>query len=292
MEHKIANEYLQITIKETGAELCRIQSVTTGKDFMWNADPAVWSSHAPVLFPVIGAIKNGYVRYQGQEYAVPRHGIVRNNSNVKLAEKTASSLTFALKFSEETLKIYPFEFQFEITYRLKAHQIIVDHRVINHGNTEMLFSLGGHPAFKCPLNADETYQDYYLEFEAVENDSTWLLTKDGLVGTETRKVFDNTNTLHLNHQMFENDALIFKHLVSNQVSLRSTKSAQVVTIHFPDFPYLGVWAKTNGNFVCIEPWLGIADSADSDQDFETKEGLLRLAAGQDFEASFAIEISE
>ena len=292
MEHTIANEYLHISVKETGAELCRIQSSKTGRDFMWNADPAVWSSYAPVLFPVIGAIKNGFVKYLGEEYAVPRHGIVRNNANVKLTGKTATSLTFSLKFSDETLKIYPFEFEFEIIYRLEAHQIFVDHRVINHGNAEMLFSLGGHPAFKCPMNADEAYEDYYLEFEAVENDSTWLLTKDGLVGNDTRSVFDNTNILHLNHQMFENDALIFKHLVSNQVSLRSTKSAQVVTVHFADFPYLGIWAKTNGNFVCIEPWLGIADSADSDQDFETKEGILKLSGGKAFEASFSIEIHE
>jgi galactose mutarotase-like enzyme len=292
MEYSVENEFLKISVKETGAELCRIQSQSTGKDFMWDADPEVWASHAPVLFPVIGAIKNGFVRYNGQEYAVPRHGIVRNNKNVKLVNSTKSSLTFELKYSEETLKIYPFQFGFEITYRLDAHKIVVDHRITNYGNDQMLFSLGGHPAFKCPMNADETYEDYYLEFEAIENDSTWLLTKEGLVGNETKKVFEDTNILHLNPHLFDNDALIFKHLVSKQVSLRSTKSAQVVTVHYNDFPYLGIWAKPNGHFVCIEPWLGIADNADSDQNFETKEGILKLAAGDLFTAGFSIEIHE
>jgi galactose mutarotase-like enzyme len=292
MNYSIKNDHLKISIQETGAELCEIQSTVTGRDYLWDANPDIWASHAPVLFPVIGAIKNGFAKYKGGEYAVPRHGIVRNNADVKLIEETENSLTFGLKYSEETLKIYPFQFEFLITYSLDGNKIVVHHRVLNHGSEEMLFSLGAHPAFKCPLHEDETYEDYYLEFEAVENDSTWLLSKDGLVSNETRPVLEHTNVLHLNAHLFDGDALIFKHLISKQVSLRSTKSGQVVTVHYDDFAYLGIWAKPGGHFVCIEPWLGIADSADSDQNFETKEGILKLAAGASFEATFAIEINE
>ncbi|NIJ54267.1 aldose 1-epimerase family protein [Dyadobacter arcticus] len=292
MNYSIANEHLKITVQETGAELCQIQSTVTGKDYLWNANPKVWASYAPVLFPVIGAIKNGFVSYKGQEYAVPRHGMVRNNANVKLVSQTNSSLTFGLKYSEETLAVYPFKFEFLITYSLEGSHVIVQHKVINHGSDEMLFSLGGHPAFKCPLHEGETYEDYYLEFEAVENDSTWLLEKNGLVSNETRPVLEHTNVLHLNSHLFDHDALIFKHLISNQVSLRSTKSGQVITLHFEDFPYLGIWAKPNAHFICIEPWLGIADSADSDQNFENKEGILTLAPAAHFHANYTIEINE
>ena len=291
MEHSVENDFLKISVKQTGAELCKIQSVKTGKDFMWNADPNVWASSAPVLFPVIGAVKNGFVKYNGKDYAVPRHGIIRNNAHVELLEQTENSLTFGLKYNEESLKIYPFEFEFLITYQLESHKIIVKHQVINHGMDEMLFSLGGHPAFKCPLHENEVYEDYYLEFEAVETDSTWLL-EDGLVSKNTKPVLENTNVLHLHKHLFDNDALIFKHLISKTVSLRSTKSSEVITLHYNDFPYLGIWAKPQADFVCIEPWLGIADSTDSDQNFETKEGILKLAAGQKFEASFTIEIYE
>jgi galactose mutarotase-like enzyme len=101
--------------------------------------------------------------------------------------------------------------------------------------TKCFFSLGGHPAFKCPLHDDEVYEDYYLEFEAVENDATWLLEKDGLVGKQTKPVLEHTNVLHLNAHLFDNDALIFKHLISKQVSLRSTKSGQVITVYYEDF---------------------------------------------------------
>ncbi|MCE6987880.1 aldose 1-epimerase family protein [Dyadobacter sp. CY323] len=292
MYHSIQNEYLKISVNETGAELSRIQSTVTGKDYLWDADPDVWASHAPVLFPVIGAIKNGFVKYNGNEYAVPRHGIVRNNANVKLTDQTESSLSFGLKYSEETLAIYPFQFEFLITYQLDGQHIRVSHEVINHGSEEMLFSLGAHPAFRCPLHEGEVYEDYYLEFEALENDATWLLSKDGLVTSETRPVLEHTNILHLHSHLFENDALIFKHLVSKQVSLRSTKSGQVTTVHYQDFPYLGIWAKPNAHYVCIEPWLGIADSADSDQNFETKEGILKLIPGGKFNAGYSIEIHE
>jgi galactose mutarotase-like enzyme len=292
MQYSIQNHHLKITVKQTGAELCQIQSTVTGKDFMWDGDPNVWSSYAPVLFPVIGAIKNGFVKHNGQEYAVPRHGIVRNNSNVVLVDQSTNSLTFGLAFSEETLAIYPFEFEFRITYKLVCNKVVVSHHVTNHGSGEMLFSLGGHPAFKCPLHEGEVYEDYYLEFEAVENDSTWLLEKDGLIGKQTKPVLEHTNILHLNSHLFDNDALIFKHLISKQVSLRSTKSGQVITVHYEDFPYLGIWAKPNSHFICIEPWLGIADSADSDQNLENKEGILKLEAGQTFDAAFTIEINE
>ena len=292
VNHTIENDKFLISIKQTGAELCRIQSVTTGKEFLWNADPNVWASYAPVLFPVIGAIKKGFVKYEGKDYAVPRHGFVRNNEKVTVIEQTPLSLTFGLNFDDETLKIYPFEFEFQITYTLYDNTIVVSHQVINHGSRPMLFSLGGHPAFKCPLNDGEVYEDYYLEFEKVETDSTWLLEKDGLVGNITKPILHNTNVLHLNGHLFDNDALIFKNLKSKQVSLRSTKSGQVVTLHFEDFPYLGIWAKPNAHFVCIEPWLGIADSEDSDQNFEMKEGIISLEAGKRFSASYSIEISE
>ena len=292
MKYTIENQFLKIAVLETGAELCQIQSAVTGHDFMWDANPDVWASYAPVLFPVIGAIKDGIANYKGQSYAVPRHGFIRNNADVKLISQDADQLTFGLKSSEKTLAVYPFEFEFEITYKLEGHRVIVNHRVTNFGDGEMLFSLGGHPAFKCPMHENEAYEDYYLEFYAVENDSTWLLEKNGLVGNNTKPILENTNVLHLNRNLFNNDALIFKHLVSKQVSLRSTKSPQVITVHYDDFKYLGIWAKPGGNFVCIEPWLGIADNEDSDQNLETKEGILKIAAGETFEAKFEIEISE
>jgi galactose mutarotase-like enzyme len=288
----LENDILRIGVNELGAELCEIHSKVSGKEYMWDANPDIWGSYAPVLFPVIGAIKNGSALIKGQSYKVPRHGFIRNNPNVELIEQTGNSLTYGLKYSEKTLQIYPYEFEFHITFSLEENKITVSHKIINLGDYTMLFSLGGHPAFKCPVNEGEEYEDYYLEFEKTENAATWLLEKDGLVGRTTKPMMENSNILPLRSDMFDNDALIFKNLNSTSVSLKSKKSSQAVHVDYTGFPYLGVWAKPNAHFVCIEPWLGIADSSDSDQNFETKEGIISLPSKETFHASYSIEIKE
>jgi galactose mutarotase-like enzyme len=292
MLYTIQNEYLKITVNETGAELSSIESVKTGQNYMWSGNPDIWANHAPVLFPIVGGLKENTYYYQGKPYTLPRHGFIRNNKKIKITGQTNNSLTFSLKFDEDSLSVYPFQFEFSITFTLFGNRVIVSHFVRNHGDNEMLFSVGAHPAFRCPLHEGETYEDYYLEFEQVENDATWLLTGDGLVSDQTRPVLHNTNMLHLHRSMFEQDALIFKNLKSRQVSLRSTKSAQVVTLSYDHFPYLGLWAKPNAPFVCIEPWLGIADSADTTQNLAVKEGMITLIANHHFSAAYTIEISE
>ncbi len=190
MIFEIQNDKLRIAVKQAGAELCMIRSVRTSQDYMWDGNPEVWGSTSPVLFPVIGAIKNGFVKYEGKEYAIPRHGFVRNNEKVRQVEQTETSISFGLEYDEEFLKIYPFCFSFLITYTLVDNSIVVSHKIVNLGEEAMLFSLGAHPAFKCPLNEGEKYEDYYLEFEQKETDSTWLLADGGLVGNERKPILE------------------------------------------------------------------------------------------------------
>ncbi|RLD31213.1 MAG: aldose 1-epimerase family protein [Bacteroidetes bacterium] len=209
-----------------------------------------------------------------------------------MVEQTSNSLTFNLKYSEDSLKIYPFKFEFIIEYILEGNELILKHTIINHGDEQMLFSLGGHPGFTCPLNKDESYTDYYLEFEKPETAQTWQVQKDGLIGKETLPVLDNSPVINLHPHIFDNDALVFKNLNSSKVSLKSKKSQQVLSVSFKDFPYLGIWAKPNAKYVCIEPWIGIADSVDADRNFENKEGLTSLPAKEIFIAAYSIIIEE
>ncbi len=290
--YSVKNNILQISVKQIGAELCSIKSLKTNKEYVWDAKPEVWNSHAPNLFPVIGCLKEDGFLYKEQEYKCPKHGFVRNNKNLSLVEKTENSLTFRLEYDEESLKIYPFKFEFNIKYILVGNKLHVEHEILNHGDEEMLFSLGGHPGFNCPVNDDERYEDYYLEFTEAETAQSWSVQKDGLIGSETIPAFDEPNIINLHPQLFDNDALIFKNLNSSRVSLKSRKSEQVLSMCFKDFPNLGIWAKPNANYVCIEPWIGIADSFDSDRNFETKEGLISLPAKESFIATYSIEIEE
>lgn len=288
----IKNNEFHVSVKEIGAELCSIKSSSSGKEYIWQADPDVWAAHAPNLFPIIGCLKEDAFLYKGKEYACPKHGFFRKNDQVSLVEATENSLTFGLKYSEETLKFYPFKFEFSIKYSLEGNKLTLEHTAINHGEEEMLFSVGGHPAFTCPLNEGERYDDYYLEFEKPETAQTWYVQADGLIGKETRPVFDEPSIINLHAHLFDDDALVFKNLNSSKVSLKSRKSAQVLSMEFEDFPYLGIWAKPNADYVCIEPWIGIADSCDSDRNFESKEGLIRLHPGKRFVASYSIIVNE
>jgi len=154
----------------------------------------------------------------------------------------------------------------------------------------MYFSLGAHPAFKCPVLEGEKYNDYYLEFDQLETAYTYPILADGLMGEKTDLILNNKRVIDLNYHLFDKDALVFKNLKSSRVSLCSKISGKRVEVNYKGFDYLGIWAKPNANFVCIEPWMGIADGIDSDGDFEKKEGILKLNGHNIFKAGYSIEV--
>ena len=289
----IENEFLKIRVQNLGAELCSIVSKKSGKEFMWNGDSTVWGSFAPVLFPIIGSLKEGEFLYKGQSYTVPKHGFIRNNKNLIFKQISNLEVEYSLKFDEVSLISYPFKFEFFVRIKLNGKSIIVEHEVINHDiKSEMYFSLGGHPAFKCPINENESYEDYFLEFEKIENVNTWDVLSNGLINTTSRPLLEKSNIIPLKLDLFANDALIIKNHLSKKVTLKSKLSKEAVIIEYSDFPYLGVWAKPGGKFVCIEPWLGISDSCDTDQNIETKEGILKLGPNSTFKAIYKVTIED
>lgn len=292
MECKISNLNLEVKIEQIGAELSSIKSKSTGREFIWNADPDIWASSAPVLFPIVGGLKNGQTMHNGKQYQMPRHGIVRHNQNIHVVNQETDRITLRLTADESTLKQYPFKFTFDINFRVKDNSVIVSHTIKNIDNCDMFFSVGAHPGFNCPINSGEEYSDCYIEFEQNETLSTSTLTPDGVVKNDSIEVLKNENILQLTDHLFDNDALIFRNLKSRKVTLRSHKSPTALEVEFPDFNYLGIWAKPQAPFVCIEPWLGIADSEDCDGELAHKEAIIKLPAGEKFEAKYIIRIIE
>lgn len=291
MNYSLNTQNLSIEVTKTGIELCSIKSKKSGQEYMWQGDPAIWGSHAPVLFPIIGALKNGECFYEGTSYRIPKHGLIRNSNKVELVEQTEHSLRFRLIWDVESLKLYPFKFEIEVTYTIEENTIYVSHQITNQDEKTMLYSVGGHPAFNCPINENEKYEDYYLEFEEAETDATWLLDSDGLVTDTTVPMIEQSNRLELHKNLFDNDALIFKNLKSRKVSLKSSVSGSVLTMSYDDFDFLGIWAKPGAPFVCIEPWLGITDHTNSNQDFVTKERLLQLEPDKSTTKTYSITIN-
>ncbi|SFU37787.1 Galactose mutarotase [Pustulibacterium marinum] len=285
----LSNNSLSVIIKTEGAEISSIKN-NDGTEFMWDANPDVWGSHAPVLFPIIGSLKDKHFLYKGEKYYTPKHGFIRHNENLKIEKQSEESVTFRYTYSKDSLSIYPFQFDFRITFTLTENTIQVHHKIENLGDETMYYSVGGHPAFKCPVYEEEAYTDYLIDFEKPETDVTYLLDNNGLQSGETAPMLNEDKVLRLQHDLFKDDALIFKNLKSKSVSLAHETKGPVVTVSYDDFDYLGIWAKTEGNFVCLEPWLGITDNAQTDGDFTTKEANQTLEPGGINEVSYSITI--
>lgn len=283
---KLDNGILEAAIKSHGAELSSLKK--DGTEYMWQADKKIWGRHAPVLFPIVGRVKNNKYRVGQKEYELFQHGFARD-MEFELTESGADFAVYRLKSSEDTLLKYPYNFQLDICYTLYGSSITEEYRVKNMYDKPIYFSIGAHPGFNCPLADGETVEDYYLQFEQSETGDRYYL-ENGLIARR-EAYLENTKVIPLTQQLFADDALIFKNLKSVEVALKSRKSNKFVNVRFAGFPYLGIWSKPGGApFVCLEPWCGVTDSIDHSGILSEKEGIYSLEPGQEFRRQFSIEI--
>lgn len=285
---ELKNGKLRVVVAEKGAELQNIVRTDFGQEYLWHAGPE-WAKKSPVLFPIVGTLKNNSYTYKGKSYTLGRHGFARDKV-FTLTEQTDNQLTFTLQDTEETLHVYPFHFTFRVIYTLHDTTLKVTYYVENTGKDTMYFSVGAHPAFKVPLTEGTGYEDYYLLFNKEENDGVWPLSADGLIGLTPEPFLVKTHKLPLKHSLFYKDALVFKTLASNIIELKSDKSPRGLQLRYDDFPYMGIWAAKDADFVCIEPWNGIADSVNASGDITGKEGIHVLEAGKHFERSWTVTL--
>ncbi len=278
----LSNSIISAQIKSLGAELCSLKD-NTNRDYIWEGNPAFWGKHSPVLFPIVGTLKNNTFYHNDKKYTLSRHGFAREKE-FKLVEKTESSATFSLQSNSETLKNYPFKFELQIQYILIGTTLELTYRVINKDNTDMPFSIGAHPAFALPRD----FEDYSLAFEEVEPLEYTLLEND-LVSKQTEKIKTNSNTVPLTYELFESDALIFNTLKSNSLTIVE-KENPILKVQFENFPNLGIWTKVGASFICIEPWFGYSDITESKGNLFEKEGIIVLKTDTTFQAKFSIEI--
>ncbi|MDB5029533.1 aldose 1-epimerase family protein [Mucilaginibacter sp.] len=285
----IENNLFKIAIRAQGGELASFYNKTTNVEHMWQADATIWPWHAPNLFPIVGGLINNQLFVDGHTYELPRHGFTRT-SELLLISSNEQSAWFSLPYSEKTLAKYPYKFDFQIHYDLIDDALRVTYKVINLDKKPIYFSVGGHPAFNVPFNKGEDYEDYYLEFEADDKLITHQLSADGFFNGETAPVPIKVKKLFLTRDLFNKDALVFKNLHSRMVTIKSTQHDQTLTVEFPHFNYLGLWAKPGADFVCIEPWLGCADTEGAHVDMSKKEAIQKLNVGHVFEAAFFISM--
>ncbi|MEO8239883.1 MAG: aldose 1-epimerase family protein [Flavobacterium sp.] len=282
MHTSISNKTLSASIKHAGAELFSLLD-NENKEYIWSGNPEFWPKHSPILFPIVGSLKNNTYTFNGKDYQLSRHGFARD-MEFQLIEKTESSATFSLEYNEETLQKYPFKFELQIIYQLEDNNLHIGYKVINKEKNQIPFSIGGHPAFALPKEFD----NYSIQFEK-EEDLSYSLLENELISNKTEILETCKNIVKLNYKLFENDALIFKTLQSNSLTILEN-SKPYIKVDFEDFPNLGIWTKNNAGFICIEPWFGYSDTAEQSGDLFKKEGILILDEDQTFHAAFSIEI--
>ena len=283
---KFKNEHLEVSISEKGAELQSVQ--LDGLEYLWQADPNYWAKHSPVLFPIIGELKDGKYIFDDKEYYLPRHGFARDH-NFEATQTDDTSVIFTLRSTAETLAVYPFQFVFQVQYEIKEKTLFCSYKVENVDDKEMYFSVGGHPAFRVPLNDHLQYDDYILAFDKDTILKRFILD-NGLTKNDTETIVVDDKKLKLKSSLFYNDAIVLKHINSTEIKLYSDNDPQGLNFRFEGFPYFGIWAAKNAPFVCLEPWCGIADNIDHNYQLINKEGINQLAAGATWKRTWSVEL--
>lgn len=290
MTVSIENGQLIVTVNEQGAEMTSIKHKETGLEYLWTADPQYWGRHAPILFPIVGALKNSTYRYEGKEYTLPQHGFARDRQ-FEVVAKEAERVSLCLKADEATKAVYPFDFELYVHYELGGEGLQVRYEVKNPAAKELLFSVGGHPGFNVPLTDDLTFEDYYLAFSPMKSRIT--LPLKGAFIDAAQKTLSATNTnLRLSHEMFANDALVFESKGLTKITIASDRSPHSVSVAFNNMPYFGIWSPypKEAPFLCIEPWAGIADTLEATGELSEKLGIQSLAPGETFMTKYAITV--
>jgi len=292
MKYTLKNEQVTAEFDTFGGQLTSVKD-SAGIEYIWQGDKTYWGGQAPVLFPIVGGLRDKKATIGGDKTCcMERHGVVRK-LEFEMAELTKNSIFFAICSNDETIERYPYDFKLVIQYTLEGKNVTTNYTVVNQNDTVMPFQIGGHPGFNCPLLKEEHFEDYVVEFEHAETaDCPTPVPSTGLVDVAQRtRMLDHSNTIKMDHNLFRIDAIIFDQLKSRKAKLFNTKTGHGVQISFADFDNLLVWSTANdGPFVALEPWSGLSTCSDEDDTFEKKRGVTQLPAGQSHSVSFTITI--
>lgn len=291
MAYVVKNDKISIQIAEHGAELKSLQD-RRSREYLWCGDAKFWGRTSPVLFPIVGSLKDKKYTYQGKTYEMGQHGFARDN-DFTLVTKTEDSIEFIFRSNEETLQKYPFPFALTIGYKLDDNRVIVSWKVENTGENTMYFSIGAHPAFYCPLHGEANKNGYGMDFGTEKDVVYRRINADGLALPQTQVLETENGIVTFEDGFFDDGVYIVEGKQSTKAALLDPDKNPYITLEF-DTPLWGTWSPEGKNapFVCIEPWYGRCDKADFDGTLEEREYGNVLEAGKCFEASYTITVNQ
>lgn len=289
--HTLKNDILTVEVSGHGAELTSIRKGST--EYLWQADPAFWGRHSPVLFPIVGSVWEKRYRVEGKEYELGQHGFARD-MDFTLVNATETEVRYRLESTPETLAKYPWPFVLEIAYRLHDGNLDVIWEVSNPGTEEMFFQIGAHPAFCYPDYDPQTMERGFLSFDRNEGLECIRIKEKGCVDAETRYPLEvpQDGLLPLTRETFDAiDTIMLQDSQIGKVTLHRADGSPWLSLSF-DAPVVGIWSPPTKNapFICIEPWYGRCDRAGFEGDYREKDWINRLGAGETFRSVYTISI--
>ncbi|BBA52987.1 aldose 1-epimerase [Fusobacterium varium] len=289
MEYSLRNSLMEIRIESLGAELIGMKDLTTGIEYIWQKNPEYWAKSSPILFPFVGALKNGRYFYEGKEYNLGlKHGFARDYE-FQMSDQGDDYLEFLFVSNDETKKIYPFNFKLYVKYIIKDKNLRIEYKIENTGEKEMYFSLGAHPAFNTPVGNGIEFSDYYLEFEKEETGEVKTFNGTLISSQKKIKAFEG-KILNLDKNTFANDALIIENPNSNVVYLKNSKNSKGIKFMYKGFKYIAFWNKPGAEYVCLEPWNGISDFDNASGNLKEKTGIERIGRAEVYHRALDITI--
>lgn len=290
MIYEISNDKFTAKIDSLGAQLVSLQGADHF-EYMWVGDPAYWREHAPVLFPIVGALREGKTRIGGQWFEMGRHGFAKR-TEFALGAQAADSLSLVLTASPETKAVYPYDFKLTVSYRLQDSGIVTEFQVENPGSADLVYAVGGHPGFNIPVDESAGFEDYTIVFDSPESQRCPVIDMEaGLIDWEKSGFTLAGQEIPLKHELFYQDALVFENLNSHGVRIVNKATGKGVRMDFEGFPMLGIWSAVNdGPYVCLEPWTGCATLVSEGDEFVEKKGMTTLAPGEAKTHRFFVEV--
>lgn len=282
--YSLKNNLFFVNVSKSGAEILSIRNLTNKTEILWKPDLKFWNRISPVLFPIVGKLMNNCFSENGIKYSMLQHGFARN-MEFEVIQQTENSLSMQLKANEETLTQYPFDFCLNISYILVENCLDIHYSVKNLSSVDMPFSIGAHPGFAI----DKPLNQYKLVFDQPFTADRHLI-EDGLYTNETGPVMQNTHELLLSDELIQHDAVVFKNVPFDRLTLCELDNTPLVSVSSSDFPHWGFWSKPGAPFFCIEPWAGLADSTNATGNLRDKQGIHLLKPNQIQQFSFSIEM--
>lgn len=291
MIYTIENDFLSVKVSGLGAELVSIKGKANGCEYLWQGDEKYWAGQAPIMFPICGRLYEGKYTYLGKEYTMPNHGIARS-SEFALKSATQDEITLSLVANEETKAYYPFDFTFNVIFKLVKNTLEITYNVVNNDTCELIFGVGAHPAFNVPINNQGSFEDYYVEFDnscnalRVDFSPTCFCTKDDKIYTQ-----GGTKRINLSHSLFDDDA-IFLYNIDKAITLKSDKFKGSIKLKYDRMKYVGLWhmPKTDAPYICIEPWSSIPANDGVVDNLLTKEEMIHLPVGYSYKNTYSITV--